>query len=221
MSGNLANELTGRKYDRGKVANAHGCITIKGVRRVLNYSLIMILFLAFFANSFDVFAQTSQEETQGQPRRGFELGINVGPFLVSGISGVREILPFAGVRYSMPFRKMHFEATGLSGRAEGTEYHLIDAGIRIDLAYDFISYFLLLGGDYHYWKRVPTEWQEFPYRSGNGWHTGFGFYYPISDVFSFRNDFKLNFGPGTSMYIGVGFVIHFDSEEDKADSQQQ
>ncbi|HEX4925168.1 MAG TPA: hypothetical protein VFV50_13830, partial [Bdellovibrionales bacterium] len=184
------------------------------------HALLTIVFLAL--TPAIARAQTSETEQRLSPgggSRSAQLGVNTGPFLVSGVSGVREILPFVGVRLGLPFRKMYFEATAMSGRTQGIEYHQGDVGFRFDFELDFIQYFALLGADFHYWKRVPTEWQEFPYRSGQGWHTGMGLFYPISEALSFRNDFKVNFGPGTSLYVSFGFVYHFESGGDEQPQQ--
>lgn len=207
--------MTGRRP--GRVGLARGCFSFyNGAVRTF---LLIVLLVGI---SLKAPAQTSEAEERLSPgggARGVQLGVNTGPFLVSGVSGVREILPFVGVRLGLPFRKMYFEATAMSGRAAGTEYHQGDLGFRFDFDLDFIQYFALLGADFHYWKRVPTEWQEFPYRSGQGWHTGLGLFYRISDALSFRNDFKINFGPGTSMYVSFGFVYHFDSASEQQPQQ--
>src|SRR5688500_5560216 len=99
--------------------------------------------------------ETTGDLSRPNQRKGVQLGVNTGPFLVSGVSGVREILPFVGLRFGFPLRKMYVESTVLSGRAEGAEYHQGAIGLRIDLDFDFIQYFALVGGDVHYWKREP------------------------------------------------------------------
>jgi hypothetical protein len=185
--------------------------------------LCRCLVLLFFLSGLQVQAQsveTTENLSVPMNRKGVQLGVHTGPFLVSGVAGVREILPFVGARLSLPFRTWYFETTALSGRAEGTEYHQIDLGLRIDMDYDFIQYFLLVGGDAHYWKRAPSPFREFEYRFSHGWHLGFGFFYPISEVFSFRNDFKINFGPGQSMFVGVGFVYHFETADETNQTAQ-
>ena len=211
-----ANELT-RVLGRVQV--------VRALKSLYDGEMLQPALLAFalFAVHVSAFAQTSETDQNLNPplTRGIQLGVSTGPFMANGITGVREILPLFGVRFGFPFRKIFVEASALSGRAQGTEFHSADLGIRIDLDFEFIQYFILAGADVHYWKRAPNTFREFEYRSGSGWHTGFGFFYPISDVLSFRNDFKISFGPGTTMFVGVGFVFTFGSseEEDKNPSQ--
>jgi hypothetical protein len=52
--------------------------------------------------------------------------------------------------------------------------------------------------------------------TGTGWHYGGGSTLPIAGPILLRFDFKSRFGPGNSLYVGVGIVYRLPSSSASA-----
>lgn len=144
----------------------------------------------------------------------YDFSLHAGPFLPFGIVGVRDNYPFWGMSFSHPTSFTRIEYTLLHGRAKGVKYYNGALSLRFDFqALDYLQGFAKLGADFHYYQRKRTQLREFPFYQSGGMHMGFGGLIPIVEDFFFRSEFKFNFGPGRSLYVGLGFTYAFGAEE--------
>jgi hypothetical protein len=166
-----------------------------------------ILTQVFMATSIFLFSlESGAQDAQDDSRASTELGVHSGPLLPSRISGVREIVPGWGLRASFPTGRGVFETDSFFGRGSGIEFNSLALDYRLDVANSYLPVHFLLGLHVDQYKGVGKPWTV-----ASGWHYGGGTSLKIAGPLSMRVDFKSRFGPGDSLYVGVGFVYRLPS----------
>jgi hypothetical protein len=136
---------------------------------------------------------------------GSEYGVQLGTLLPNSIDNVTEILPFWALSYGYPMSFGVTEASFAKSHAEGTDFDLFSLGVRGDVplvAPDFNG-FLDLGLNLNHYK-PPTDDK---YNSIIGFYVGTGVMAHVASNIWFRTDMRFSGNPGTSLYLGFGFVI--------------
>lgn len=131
-----------------------------------------------------------------------EFGFHLGKLLPAQIEGVTEIMPLWGLRGGFRFGQGFMEFGGIGGNAYGAEWANLHVSLRADMPIEGLVGILYLGGDVTQFKGAGMESKVF-----GGGHVGGGVYIKISPTVWFRSDMKFNVNPGTSLYIGFGFVF--------------
>lgn len=133
-----------------------------------------------------------------------EVGFHLGNLLPAQIDGVTEIMPLWGVRGAYRLRDAFVEAGAIAGNAEGAEWANVHLSLRGDFPIEGLVGTVFAGFDGTQFKGVNKTAKIF-----GGGHLGGGVMANISPTVWFRADMKLNVNPGTSLYIGFGFVFRF------------
>jgi hypothetical protein len=132
----------------------------------------------------------------------FEIGFHLGDLLPNQINGVREIMGLGGAR--MGFRLSpgtYAEGGMIFGNGSGQQWKNAHADLRMDIPVETLVGVAFIGADSTYFKGVG--------RGSSlifGGHLGAGVQAHLGGTTWFRSDMKFSFSPGTSMYLGFGFV---------------
>lgn len=132
----------------------------------------------------------------------FEMGFHLGSLLPNQISGVTEIMGLGGAR--MGFRLSpgsYFETGFIAGNGEGQKWKNVHADLRMDIPVENLVAVAFIGADSVYYSG-----QGHADKLVFGGHAGGGVQIHLSGAAWFRSDMKFGFSPGTSLYIGFGFV---------------
>lgn len=132
----------------------------------------------------------------------FEFGLQVGNLLPNQIDGIREIMGLGGARMGVRLAPRSYAEGGfITGNGDGQEWKNIHADVRMDIPVETLMAMAYLGADAVYFKGPGTAT-----RLIFGGHVGGGIQAHLSGSTWFRGDMKFGFSPGTSLYIGLGFV---------------
>lgn len=142
--------------------------------------------------------------------KNFDASVTTGYFLPYGIVGVKDTYPFWGFSLGFPTLLSQVEFMALHGRSKQVIFYKTSLGYRIDFAvYDAINGFITLGYEASTYKRKPSQTKSYDFNTESGLFTGFGGFIPLAGPLSLRSDFKFNFNPGRSLYVGLGFHYIF------------
>lgn len=137
----------------------------------------------------------------------YEFGFHLGNLLPNQIRGVTEIMGLGGVRVAGRMAPgSYLEFGGMTGNGEGQQWKNVNVSYRVDMAIEDLIAFMLFGADTVYY-RGQTGGNKLIF----GGHVGGGLQAQISSSTWFRGDMKFSMSPGTSLYIGFGFVWRFGS----------
>lgn len=150
------------------------------------------------------FSQEEQADVTGV-NVGSEMGFHVGRLLPDQINGLTEIISGWGVRYGMKTSRGFIELGGNFHSGEGSTYNTISISMRGDIPVESLVAEVFGGLDL---AQISTPLMGESSYMGGG-HVGGGIMALIGGDVWFRSDMKFNINPGTSLYIGFGFVIRF------------
>lgn len=169
--------------------------------KILRY---LFLLLAFTFCNVMAFAQTDGGATGSAGSDStFEVGFHLGNLLPNQIGGVQEIMGLGGVRLGMRFApSTYFEAGVISGNGEGVEWKDAHVDVRMDIPIENLVGIAYVGADTVYYNGNGHS-----NKLVFGGHAGGGFQAHVGGSLWFRGDMKFGFNPGTSLYIGAGFVF--------------
>jgi opacity protein-like surface antigen len=131
----------------------------------------------------------------------YQFGIHSGPLLPSRIAKVREILPSWGLKFVIPTSKGTLEPDLLMSNAKGVTYYSGSLGARLNVGSDDLPVHFILGVHADYFKPPERDW-----RYAGGWYSGGGISQSLTESLLARADFRYRFGPGQSLYVGVGLM---------------
>lgn len=171
------------------------------------YRLILFLFIICASPA------RGDEFLTWQGSDSYDFSVQGGPFLPFKIAGVIDNLMLSGVTVSHPTPVTRVEYGVLQGRGGGVTMYNGFVSLRMDFqALEYVNGFLSLGGDYYYYRPRGISWVP-PYRSKGGAHIGFGGIVDLAGSLKLRTDFKLNNGPGRSLYVGLGLAYEFGGSQ--------
>lgn len=137
-------------------------------------------------------------------RFGPEINGHIGTLLPNQIEGVTEILPCWGLRYSHPIGGAIAEASYRNSHAKGVDFDLMSLGLRLDM--NTIDGFTnVFYGGYDMSSYIPEGQTQRTWKGGG--HLGSGLMMHVASSFWLRTDLSFHVRPGTSLYLGLGFVI--------------
>ncbi|MGE0528977.1 MAG: hypothetical protein AB7P49_18110 [Bdellovibrionales bacterium] len=132
----------------------------------------------------------------------YEFGFHLGNLLPNQISGVTEIMGLGGVRGGVRMSPGSYVEGGLiTGNGEGQEWKNIHVDFRMDIPVETLVGMAYIGADTTYYSG-----QGGGDKLIFGAHAGGGIQAHLTGSAGFRSDMKFGFSPGTSLYIGFGFV---------------
>jgi hypothetical protein len=141
-----------------------------------------------------------------------EVSAVCGRMLPDQIRGVNENFAVCGGRFGFKSGNSSFmEFTGLGGGGFGTKYYQATGSIRGDMEmYDLIGS-MYVGVDINWVTRAVPDSITGSDQSDiyAGAHVGGAFSGDINDSTYLRTDFKFNFNPGTSLFVGIALVFRF------------
>ena len=137
---------------------------------------------------------------------GTEFGLFVGNLLPNQIGGVTEIQGMGGIRAGLKTGHLTFaEAAFTTGNGNGVEWKNMELSIRMDIPVENLVGSVYIGPDVNYYKPAGSDSTKVIF----GGHVGGAVQSMLGRTTWFRFDMKFGISPGTSMYIGVGFVFRF------------
>ncbi len=140
------------------------------------------------------------------PNNSYDIGLHFGPLLPNRISKVRDIIPGWGVRLAAPTAKGIFELELYHGQGSGIVYRTASFDYRLDIPNPYLPTHFILG--MHADLYSPPNLDS---RYAGGWHYGGGITEEIAGPLLLRADFKYRYGPGESLYVGVGLLYRIQS----------
>lgn len=172
---------------------------------IVMLKLISLGCLTLFWWSSQVFGQGIGENPQPL-NAAFEMGAHVGNVLPNQVPGATEIQPQWGLRMGL--------GTGGAGTGEftfnagngefGVRWKQVSASIRMDMPIEELVGIVYLGLDATMYESDSKSQTVL-----GGGHVGGGVMSLISKDLWFRADMKFNVNPGTSLFIGGGFLFRF------------
>ena len=158
--------------------------------------LVAILFVVLVAQN------AAAQGTSNQ--FGPEFGGYVGTLLPNQISGITEILPSWGVRYSHPLSFGFIEGSFRDSHAKGVIWDVGSLAMRFDMnTVEGFTNIFYLGVDMNAYKpdfRGDRIWT-------GGAHVGTGLLMKVANTFWIRTDLGLAVSPGTSLFLNIGIAI--------------
>jgi hypothetical protein len=152
-------------------------------------------------------AQENEEENAKEKSGqnvGYEFGVHVGNLLPNQISGVREITGLGGARFGYNVGDLTFVEGGfMTGNGDGVEWKNVEVSIRMDIPVEHLIGMAYIGPDLNYYKPNNSDSNKLIF----GAHAGGGMQTKLGRFTWFRADMKFAVSPGTSLYIGFGFVF--------------
>lgn len=134
---------------------------------------------------------------------GSELGFHLGSLLPNQIPNVDEILSMWGARYGLKTGRGFFEMGAYFASGYDAKLTQLSVSIRGDIPVESLVGEVFLGVDLN--QVVSPGSTETVYLGGG--HVGGGVMALIAGDVWFRSDMKFNINPGTSLYIGFGFLV--------------
>jgi hypothetical protein len=135
-------------------------------------------------------------------------GVSAGRLLPYGIFGVRSVAPYWGVRFGHALGEFNPEYSFTHVRGEGAVFYSGSFSLTFHSKFENLEFIPLLGIDFHRY-RGRTIQRELAFTQGFGTHVGVSPIIKINEAFRLRVDFKMGFGPGTTLLVGVGAVSYF------------
>lgn len=178
---------------------------------------MLALFCSFIAPlliAFSFPSPVNAQENDGSEKNFSDFGVHFGPLLPSRILGVREVINGWGLRMGTNTGKGFFEIDYFNARGGGVFYQTGSIDYRLDVTSSLINAHFILGGHADYYKPVDPRSNTVAF----GWHYGGGIVQEVAGPILMRGDFKFRFSPGTSLYVGIGFVYRFSGSDDGAGS---
>jgi hypothetical protein len=137
---------------------------------------------------------------------GTEFGVFIGNILPNQIDGVSEITGLGGARFGYGLGGLSFvEGAFTTGNGNGVEWKNVELSIRMDIPVENLVGIAYIGPDLTYYKPAGSDSNKIVF----GAHAGGGVQTLVGRTTWFRFDMKFGVSPGTSLYIGVGFVFRF------------
>lgn len=171
--------------------------------------MLLLLILGIVSTTSNSIAQDESSETT-LPKKYSELNLMAGTFLPYGIYGVRDNYPALWLRYGHNMGSWRIDYTFHYINAEGVTWYsaAIGAGGIVDL-YESLRCAFYVGLNFHYYKPSPTNIRELDWVRSTGFHMGASPMVNISGPMYLRSDFQMNFGPGQSLFAGLGVSYLF------------
>lgn len=162
-------------------------------------------------------AQTSPVQAQANGAGYWDLGIKTGSFLPYEIQGVRDLIPFWGMRLGHTVSEtLRLEYDLDIAHAKGVQYFNGYFSLRHDFVVgNVLPLFFNIGVDGHYYKRkdaygaITSNRTEYPWKFATGWHAGVGAETLVYGDLFFRTDVRMGFSPGRQLSVSIGGVYHF------------
>jgi hypothetical protein len=167
---------------------------------------LVFLFFLVLKPAFGQDAAAPDQPLGEYPRKYSEIGIGAGEFLPFGIFGVRNDYPAIWARYGHNLGTWRVDWVFHHVSAEGVTWYNLSIGLGgiMDL-YDITRVAFYIGPSLNYYKGLPTTLRELPWTFSTGMHVGMSPIVLVAGPVYFRGDFQMNFGPGQSLYAGLGF----------------
>ena len=158
----------------------------------------------FLSLVFVILASSNVQAQQTSVKYGNEFGGYIGTWLPNQIDGVTEILPAWGLRYAVPISGAVVEGGLRRSHAKGVDFDLVHLDLRFDMnTVEGFTNVFYIGYDLN--SYIPLNYPERTWKGGV--HAGSGLMMHVASSFWLRTDLSLAVSPGTSLYLGVGFVI--------------
>lgn len=161
----------------------------------------ILLTLASLAVVIFMNPEIARAQSEGGTR---DFSLFVGYMLPDHIDGVTEILPLFGGRYTYGWPAGAIEFSLENSQAEGVSWTSFGMSLRGEapLAHG-ISALLYGGPSFHYFRPAGDT-----VRHGDvGVHFGIAGLMLISDTLWLRSDLKYLGGPGSALYLNIGFMF--------------
>lgn len=137
----------------------------------------------------------------------YEFGAHVGNILPNQVEGATEIQPQWGLRAGFGLGGAGTsEFTFNAGKDQGVDWKQMSASVRMDMPIEELVGHVYVGLDL-----TMYESEIKPRVVLGGGHIGGGVMALLSKDLWFRADMKFNINPGTSLFIGGGFLFRFGS----------
>lgn len=138
----------------------------------------------------------------------YEAGGHLGILLPNQVPGVTEITPQGGIRGAIRTGELVYVEFGAnSGKGEGAEWNNLFVSLRGGVPLEGLLGIVFIGLDLQAYQAGGESKKTF-----GGGHVGGGVMAHVAGNVWFRTDMKFNVNPGTSMYIGAGFLFRWGSE---------
>lgn len=181
-------------------AHEQGREELRNPQYFSSFFYVSLFFLClFFISPHEAFAQDSGGAGV------YEMGFDFGRMLPNQISDASEIFPQWGLRAGYgSLGEAFYEAQFHSGSGEGISWNQLSVSLRMDSPLETFWGSAYLGFDViNYTGTTGSK-----HTTGGG-HFGGALLSLVSKDLWFRADMKFNINPGTSLYIGAGFVFRF------------
>ncbi len=167
---------------------------------------VLLLIFSFFALPAVAQPDEGASKATGSDAP-YEMGFHLGSLLPNQIDGVSEIMGLGGFRGGYRFApESYVEGGMIMGNGEGVEWKNIHMDVRMDIPVEGLVGVAYVGADSYYYKGQGRGTKLI-----FGGHAGGGIQAHVSGSMWFRGDMKFSFSPGTSLYIGAGFVFRLGS----------
>jgi hypothetical protein len=178
---------------------------------MLKYVFIVFCFLlVIFKSKLSQAQNADQGDTQAF-NSPFELGGQIGNILPNQVPSVTEIHPQWGLRTGFGFGGSGTSEFGLTaGKGNGVDWKQLSASLRLDMPIEELVGIVYIGLDMTMYETTSKAQTIL-----GGGHVGGGVMSLISKDLWFRADMKFNVNPGTSLFIGGGFLFRFGSSGEK------
>ncbi len=164
----------------------------------------LFLFLLPILISQNVLAQ-GEDSQSGLLNATFEMGAHVGNILPNQVDGATEIQPQWGLQMGFGMGgAATTEFTFNAGNGEGVEWKQLSVSMRMDMPVEELIGIVYIGADATMYESATKAQTVL-----GGAHVGGGVISLISQDLWFRADMKFNVNPGTSLFIGGGFLFRF------------
>lgn len=165
---------------------------------------IRILILLLCLLPFAAWAQDDGQSDNGRNAM-YEAGFHLGNLLPNQIQGVTEIMGLGGVRGGIRLAPYTYaEAGAIAGEGHGQEWKNGHVDARMDIPIENLIASAYIGADGTYYRGSDNNAHMI-----FGGHAGGAIQALLTGHLWFRGDMKFGFSPGTSLYIGFGFVFRF------------
>ncbi len=135
----------------------------------------------------------------------WETGVQIGNILPNQFPGITEIMGLGGIHTGYRMSPNGFlESSFLTGQGYGASYKNLSASIRLDIPVETLVGIAYVGGNATYYKGAGQSTKLF-----GGGHVGGGVMAALSGLVWFRGEMRFTINPGTSLFIGLGFVFRF------------
>ncbi len=168
---------------------------------LVNFVIVLVLFFSTHKS----FAQSEDKGIETGANVGSEWGFHIGSLLPNQIEGIEEILPRWGMRYGLRTGRGFIEGGAEFSKALGARFSTLSISLRGDIPVQTLVAQVFIGMDLH--QVVAPTATETTYLGGG--HVGGGIMALIGGDVWFRSDMKFSINPGTSLYIGFGFIFRF------------